>query len=109
MVTREAMLTGISIELFYHFAVWILSLDCSVINFDISLVFLFFVLQVNLLEPQIDLKHLEKNKDVTLNKKNNIEWNVDLPEKGTKELILKYVIEHPSQMNLQTAENFGNA
>ncbi|PVD28133.1 hypothetical protein C0Q70_10717 [Pomacea canaliculata] len=65
--------------------------------------------KVNLLEPQIDLKHLEKNKDVTLNKKNNIEWNVDLPEKGTKELVLKYVIEHPSQMNLQTAENFGNA
>lgn len=61
-------------------------------------------LQVNLQEPQVDLKHPEKNKDVTVNKANNIEWKVELKATETKEITLKYVVEYPANLNIYTEE-----
>ncbi|KAK7503061.1 hypothetical protein BaRGS_00005687 [Batillaria attramentaria] len=61
-------------------------------------------IKVNLLEPQIDLKHPEKNKEVTLNKANNIEWNLELKPAETKEVTLKYIVEHPANLGIYTEE-----
>ncbi|CAH1799373.1 unnamed protein product [Owenia fusiformis] len=53
-------------------------------------------IKVILQEPVI--KHPEKydkNKSTRLNRMNNVEWDIDIPGGETKELTLKYVIEHP--------------
>lgn len=60
--------------------------------------------KVQLLEPQIDFKHPEKNKECTLNKANNIEWTLELKATDTKEITLKYVVEHPANFNIYMEE-----
>ena len=61
-------------------------------------------LQVHLLEPQLDLKHPEKSKDkdVTLNKSNNLEWNLDVKKQETREITLRYVVDHPANFTIYT-------
>ena len=63
--------------------------------------------QVHLLEPQLDLKHLEKSKDkdVTLNKSNNLEWTLDVKQQETREITVKYVVDHPANFNIYSQEN----
>lgn len=60
-------------------------------------------IKVTLQEPQIDLKHPEKSRDkeAVLNKNNNIEWTVDIKAQETREIVLKYTIEHPANFRLQ--------
>jgi hypothetical protein len=55
-----------------------------------------FSFQVTLIEPVI--KHPEKydrSKPIRLNKFNNIEWELEIPPGESKELTLKYAVEHP--------------
>ena len=63
-------------------------------------------IQVNLLEPQIDLKHPEKSKDkwVTLNSSNNLEWTFDLKPQETREVTLRYMVEYPCKFTVYTYE-----
>ncbi|XP_074653820.1 protein F37C4.5-like isoform X4 [Tubulanus polymorphus] len=54
-------------------------------------------IKVTLVEPVI--KHPEKydrSKQVRLNKFNNIEWDLEIPANESKELTLKYTVEHPT-------------
>ncbi|XP_076467162.1 protein F37C4.5-like isoform X2 [Babylonia areolata] len=59
-------------------------------------------IKVNLLEPQIDLKHPERSRDkgAILNKSNNIEWTIDIQAQGSTEIVLKYTVEHPANFKL---------
>ncbi|KAL8563313.1 hypothetical protein ACOMHN_028836 [Nucella lapillus] len=59
-------------------------------------------IKVNLHEPQIDLKHPERSRDkeAVLNKNHNMEWTVDIKEKETREIMLKYTVEHPASFKL---------
>lgn len=67
-------------------------------------------IKVHLLEPQIDLKHPDKSKDkdVTLNKSNNLEWSLEVKKQESKEVILKYTVDHPANLNLYTDERLDN-
>ncbi|KAA3678793.1 uncharacterized protein DEA37_0008751 [Paragonimus westermani] len=61
-------------------------------------------IKVNLLEPVI--KHPEKydrTKPIRMNKSNNVEWDLDLGPAETKELTLKYSIEHPVNEDLDVS------
>ncbi|KAG5443707.1 Protein f37c4.5 [Clonorchis sinensis] len=61
-------------------------------------------IKINLLEPVI--KHPEKydrNKPIRMNKSNNVEWDLDLGPGETKELTLKYSIEHPANEDLDVS------
>ena len=63
-----------------------------------------FARQVTLLEPVI--KHPEKydrSKPTRLNKHNNIEWEVDVGPGETKELSLKYNVEHPNTEEVEAS------
>lgn len=61
-------------------------------------------LQVTLQEPVI--KHPEKydrTKPTRLNKLNNVEWDVEIGTNETKELTLKYTVEHPVTEEVDTS------
>ncbi|VDP67929.1 unnamed protein product [Echinostoma caproni] len=63
-------------------------------------------IKVNLIEPSI--KHPEKydrNKPIRMNKFNNVEWDLDLQPGETRELTLKYSIEHPANEDLDVTES----
>uniref|UniRef100_A0A1I8IGK3 DUF4139 domain-containing protein n=1 Tax=Macrostomum lignano TaxID=282301 RepID=A0A1I8IGK3_9PLAT len=54
-------------------------------------------IKVSLIEPQV--KHPEKydrQKPIRVNKANNVEWDIDLEAGESKELVLRYSIEHPA-------------
>ena len=73
----------ISLFLLFHFSVFISKTS-----------------QVNLIEPNpksISMKQQEKstNPPIRLNKQNNIEWSLDIAAGETKEVSLKYTIDHP--------------
>lgn len=62
----------------------------------VSFILLRIALQVTLQEPVI--KHPEKydrTKPIRLNKLNNVEWDLEIGTNETKELTLKYSVEHP--------------
>ncbi|ESP04072.1 hypothetical protein LOTGIDRAFT_230318 [Lottia gigantea] len=62
-------------------------------------------IKVNLLEPAIDLKHPEKNKDTRLNtKQNHIEWDLDVGKQETKTVTLKYSLEYPANEEIDHTE-----
>jgi hypothetical protein len=65
---------------------------------------------VVLQEPQLDMKHPEKSKDkdVTLNKSNNLEWTLEVKKQESKEITLKYIVEHPANFNIYTNERVEN-
>ena len=68
---------------------------------DIQHVLLNF--QVTLQEPVI--KHPEKydkTKPIRLNKLNNVEWDLEIGTNETKELTLKYTVEHPISEELDS-------
>eukprot|EP00112_Aurelia_sp_Birch-Aquarium-sp1_P008378 Seg1920.2 transcript_id=Seg1920.2/GoldUCD/mRNA.D3Y31 product="Protein F37C4.5" protein_id=Seg1920.2/GoldUCD/D3Y31 len=61
-------------------------------------------LKVNVMEPVIPaLKKNEKpsaDQPVKLNDKNNVEWTLQIPASGTKEINLKYTVEHPANLQV---------
>ena len=63
-----------------------------------------FLFQVNVIEPVIPvLKKNEKpsaDQPIKLNDKNNVEWILEIPASETKELSLKYTVEHPANLLL---------
>ena len=69
-----------------------------------------FIAQVHLVEPSLDLKHPDKSKDkdVTLNKNNNLEWNLEINKQETKEVTLKYIVDHPANFTIYTNERLEN-
>ncbi|XP_050390366.2 protein F37C4.5 isoform X1 [Patella vulgata] len=61
--------------------------------------------KVNLVEPVIDLKHPEKNKDIRINtKQNHIEWDLEVGKQETRTITLKYTVELPASEEINTQE-----
>ena len=58
---------------------------------------------MTLVEPVI--KHsqtYDPTKPIRLNKQNNIEWELQLEASETKEILLKYSIDHPANETIET-------
>ncbi|CAL1546814.1 unnamed protein product [Lymnaea stagnalis] len=65
-------------------------------------------IKVNLILPNIDVKHPEKSEKVRLTKGNNVEWDLELKGLEKTEVVLKYSVEHPANEDLETTQAFGN-
>ena len=68
---------------------------------------------MTLIEPAINQKEKEKadlKKPVRLNSNtNNVEWEFELAAGETKELVLKYTVEHPANEELDTITSFAES
>lgn len=58
-------------------------------------------LQVHLIEPQIR----DNAKYARINKQNNLEWELQVSAGESKELILKYQVDHPKGEQLEYRED----
>ncbi|XP_046560461.1 protein F37C4.5-like isoform X1 [Haliotis rubra] len=65
-------------------------------------------IKVTLLEPSLDLKHPEKNTNPQITKQNHIVWKLDLAKQVTREITLKYTVDHPPQNETKLTEAFEN-
>ncbi len=58
------------------------------------------------MNPVLDMKHLEKNKNPRLNTQNHVVWELDVDKQQTREITLKYTVDHPASSDVQTSEHF---
>ncbi|XP_041355011.1 protein F37C4.5-like isoform X3 [Gigantopelta aegis] len=63
-------------------------------------------IKVTLIEPTIDMKHPEKNQDVSLTKNNHVVWQLKLDKQETREITLRYSVEHPASEEIESKEVF---
>ncbi len=48
------------------------------------------------MEPAFKQVKYDPTKPIRLNKMNNVEWDLEIPAGETKELLMKYSVEHPA-------------
>ncbi|XP_067674172.1 protein F37C4.5-like isoform X2 [Haliotis asinina] len=65
-------------------------------------------IKVTLLEPSLDMKHPEKNTNPHITKQNHVVWKLDLAKQVTREITLKYTVDHPPQQETHLTEAFEN-
>ncbi|XP_046378639.2 protein F37C4.5-like isoform X1 [Haliotis rufescens] len=65
-------------------------------------------IKVALLEPCLDMKHPEKNTNPHITKQNHIVWKLNLDKQVSREITLKYTVDHPQQLQTQFTETFEN-
>ncbi|XP_071113457.1 protein F37C4.5-like [Haliotis cracherodii] len=63
-------------------------------------------IKVALLEPCLDMKHPEKNTNPHITKQNHIVWKLNLDKQVSREITLKYTVDHPQQLQTQFTETF---
>ncbi|XP_067674169.1 protein F37C4.5-like isoform X1 [Haliotis asinina] len=63
-------------------------------------------IKVTLLVPSLDLKHPKRNTNPHITKQYHVVWKLDLAKQVTREITLKYTVDHPPQQETYLTEAF---
>lgn len=53
--------------------------------------------------PNIKISDKSDKKPIRLTKQNNVQWDVDIPAGETKDIVLKYSVDHPAAEEVDTS------